>query len=135
MSLVANSGLLTKTYFPRIILPAAAGLSNLVDFLISSVFLVGFIIYYEFPLGRNLVLWPVLVVLLMLLALGLGAFFAALNIKYRDVKYALPFFVQLLLFTTPIIYPASMIPERFQWLLALNPLSALIEVFRYVVVP
>lgn len=135
MSLVANSGLLTKIYFPRIILPAAAALSNLVDFLISSVFLVGFIVYYEIPLGWNLLLWPVLVVLLMLLAFGLGTFFSALNVKYRDIKYALPFFIQLLLFATPIIYPASMIPERFQWLLALNPLSALIEVFRYVVAP
>jgi lipopolysaccharide transport system permease protein len=135
MSLVANSGLLTKIYFPRVILPAAAALSNLVDFLISSVFLVGFIFYYEIPLGWNLLLWPLVVVLLILLALSLGMFFAALNVKYRDIKYALPFFIQLLLFATPIIYPASMIPERFQWLLALNPLSALIEVFRYVVVP
>jgi lipopolysaccharide transport system permease protein len=134
MSLVANSGLLTKIYFPRVILPAAAALSGLVDFLISSIFLVGFIVYYGIPLGWKLLLWPVLVMLLMLLALGLGAFFAALNVKYRDIKYALPFFIQLLLFATPIIYPASMIPERFQWLLALNPLSALIEFFRYVVV-
>jgi len=135
MSLVANSGLLTKIYFPRIILPAAATLSNLVDFLISSVFLLGFMVYYRIPFGWNLLLWPALVVLLMLLALGLGAFFAALNVKYRDIKYALPFLIQLLLFATPIIYPASMIPERFQWLLALNPLSALIEMFRHVVVP
>ena len=135
MSLVANSGLLTKIYFPRIILPAAAALSNLVDFLISSVFVVGFIVYYRIPVGWNLLLWPILVVLLILLALSLGMFFAALNVKYRDIKYALPFFIQLLLFATPIIYPASMIPERFQWLLALNPLSSLIEVFRYVVVP
>lgn len=135
MSLVANRSLLTKIYFPRVILPAAAALSNLVDFLISSVFLMGFIVYYKISLSWNLILWPVLVVLLMLLALGLGAFFAALNVKYRDIKYALPFFIQLLLFATPIIYPARMIPERFQWLLALNPLSALIEVFRYVVVP
>jgi lipopolysaccharide transport system permease protein len=74
-------------------------------------------------------------VLLTVLALGLGAFFAALNVKYRDIKYALPFFIQLLLFATPIIYPASMIPERFRWLLAFNPLSALIEMFRHVVVP
>ena len=135
MSLVANSGLVTKIYFPRIILPAAAALGSLVDFLISSVFLVGFIVYYEVPLGRNLLLWPVLVVLLMLLTLGLGAFFAALNVKYRDIKYALPFFIQLLLFATPIIYPVSMVPERFQWLFALNPLSALIEAFRYVLDP
>jgi lipopolysaccharide transport system permease protein len=135
MSLVANSGLLTKIYFPRIMLPVAAALSTLVDFMISSVFLIGFIVYYKTPLGWNLLLWPVLVVLLMLMALGLGTFVAALNVKYRDIRYALPFVIQLLLFATPIIYPSSMIPERFQWLLALNPLSGVIEAFRYVVVP
>jgi len=135
MSLVANGSLLTKIYFPRIILPAAAAISNLVDFLIGSVFLVGFIVYYEAPLGWSLLLWPILVLLLTLLALGLGAFFAALNVKYRDVKYALPFFLQLLLFATPIIYPSSLIPERFQWLMTLNPLSALVEVFRHAVAP
>jgi lipopolysaccharide transport system permease protein len=135
MSLVANSGLLTKIYFPRVILPAAAALGNLMDFLISSVFLIGFIVYYKIPPGWNLLLWPALVVLLVLLSLSLGAFFAALNVKYRDIKYALPFVIQLLLFGTPIIYPTSMIPERFQLLFALNPLSGLIEAFRYVVVP
>jgi lipopolysaccharide transport system permease protein len=135
MSLVGNSGLLTKIYFPRIILPAATALSNVVDFLVSSLFLVGFIVYYQVPVGWNLLLWPLLLVLLMVLALGLGVFFAALNVKYRDVKYALPFLIQLLLFVTPIIYPASMIPARYQWLLSLNPLSALIEMFRRAVVP
>src|SRR5215472_4905024 len=106
MSLVANAGLLTKIYFPRVILPAAAALSNLMDLLISSVFLIGFVLYYDIPLGWTLLLWPVLVVLLALLSLGLGAFFAALNVKYRDIKYALPFAIQLLMFSTPIIYPA-----------------------------
>jgi lipopolysaccharide transport system permease protein len=135
MSLIANTGLLTKIYFPRVILPAAVALGNLMDFLISSVFLIGFIGYYKIPLGWNLLLWPALVALLMFLSLSLGAFFAALNVKYRDVKYVIPFLVQLLMFGTPIIYPASMVPERFQWLLALNPLSGLIEAFRSVVVP
>jgi lipopolysaccharide transport system permease protein len=135
MSLVTNSGLLTKIYFPRVILPAAVALGNLMDFLISSVFLIGFIVYYQIPLGWNLLLWPALVVLLMLLSLSLGAFFAALNVKYRDIRYIIPFLIQLFMFATPIIYPASMVPERFQWLLALNPLSGLIEAFRYVVVP
>jgi lipopolysaccharide transport system permease protein len=135
MSLVANSGLLMKIYFPRFILPAAVALGNLVDFLISSVFLVAFIVYYEIPLGWNLLLWPVLAVLLVLLSISLGAFFAALNVKYRDIRYVIPFLLQLLMFATPIIYPASMVPERFQWLLALNPLSGLIEAFRSVVVP
>jgi lipopolysaccharide transport system permease protein len=135
MSLVTNRELLTKIYFPRVILPAAVALGNLMDFLISSVFLIGFIVYYKIALGWNLLLWPALVVLLMLLSLSLGAFFAALNVKYRDIRYVIPFLIQLLMFATPIIYPASMVPERFQWLLALNPLSGLIEAFRYVVVP
>ena len=135
MSLVSNSGLLTKIYFPRIILPAAAALVPLADFLVGSVLLIGFIVYYDIPIGWNLLLWPILVVPLALLAFGLGAFLAALNVKYRDVKYAIPFGIQLLLFMTPIIYPSSVFPERFRWLLALNPLSGLIETFRYAVVP
>jgi lipopolysaccharide transport system permease protein len=135
MSLLSNSGLLTKIYFPRIILPAAAALVPLVDFLIGSVFLAGFIVYYDLPVGWNLLLWPVLVVPLALLAFGSGAFLAALYVKYRDVKYAIPFGIQLLLFMTPIIYPSSVFPERFRWLLALNPLTGLIEAFRYALVP
>lgn len=135
MSLVSNAGLLTKIYFPRIILPATAALVSFVDFLIGSVMLVGFIIYYQIPLGWNLLLWPVLVVPLMLLALGVGMFLAALNVKYRDIKYAIPFGIQLWMYLTPIIYPTSMVPERFQWLLALNPLSGLIETFRYALAP
>jgi len=86
------------------------------------------------PLGWNLLLWVVLFALLMLLALGLGTFFAALNVKYRDVKYALPFFIQLLLFVTPIIYPVSLVPERYRWMLSLNPLGAMIESFRRVAI-
>src|SRR6185295_19790213 len=85
--------------------------------------------------GWNLVLWPILMLPLAALAFGLGAFLAALNVKYRDVKYAIPFGIQLLLFVTPIIYPSSVFPERFRWLLALNPLSGLIEAFRYALVP
>jgi lipopolysaccharide transport system permease protein len=135
MSLVANSGLLTKIYFPRIILPASVALSNLVDFLIGSVLFIAFMAYYKIPLGWNLLLWPALVILLVLLSLSLGLFLAALNVKYRDFRYVIPFAIQLLLFGTPIIYPASMIPEKFQWLLAINPLSGLIEAFRYTLVP
>ena len=135
MSLVSNSALLTKIYFPRIVLPAAAALVPLADFLIGSVLLVGFIAYYKLPVGWNLVLWPVLIVPMAGLAFGLGAFLAALNVKYRDVKYAIPFLIQLLLFMTPIIYPSTAFPERFRWLLALNPLTGLIEAFRYALVP
>ena len=135
MSLVANSGLLTKIYFPRIILPGAAALVPLADFAIGTVFLAGFIVYYDLPVGWNLLLWPLLVVPLALLAFGLGSFLAALNVKYRDIKYAIPFGIQVLMFMTPIIYPSSIFPEQFRWLLALNPLTGLIEAFRYALVP
>jgi lipopolysaccharide transport system permease protein len=135
MSLVANSGLLTKIYFPRIILPGAAALVPLADFLIGTVFLAGFIVYYDIPVGWNLLLWPLLVAPLALLAFGLGAFLAALNVKYRDIKYAIPFGIQILMFMTPIIYPSSIFPEQYRWLLALNPLTGLIEAFRYALVP
>jgi lipopolysaccharide transport system permease protein len=135
MSLVSNSNLLTKIYFPRIILPASVALSNLVDFFIGSVMFIGFMAYYKIPLGWSLLLWPALVILLVLLSLSLGVFLAALNVKYRDFRYAIPFAIQLLLFATPIIYPASMVPEQFRWLVALNPLSGVIESFRYALVP
>jgi len=135
MSLVSNNALLTKIYFPRMILPAGISLANFVDFMIGSVFLLGFIVYYNVPIGPHLMLWPLLVVLLMLLAFGISAFVAAVNVKYRDVQHALPFVVQLLMFFSPIIYPSNLIPERFQWLLALNPLTGIIEGFRYVMAP
>lgn len=135
MSLVSNSSLLTKIYFPRIILPASAALSGLLDFLIGSALLVGFIGYYHLPLTWNLLLWPTLVIPLVLLTFGVGSFLAALNVKYRDIRYAIPFGIQLWLFITPIIYPSSIFPERFRWLLALNPLTGLIEAFRYALVP
>jgi lipopolysaccharide transport system permease protein len=135
MSLVSNMSLLTKVYFPRIMLPVAVTLSNLVDFLIGSILFLGFMVYYEIPFGSNLFLWPALVILLILLSLSLGLFLAALNVKYRDFRYVIPFGIQALLFGTPIIYPASMVPERFQWLLAINPMSGIIEGFRYSLVP
>jgi lipopolysaccharide transport system permease protein len=130
MSLVGNSSLLTKIYFPRLILPASAALGGLLDFLIGSLLMIGVIAWYHVPLGWSLLIWPLLVLLMLLLALGTGMFLAALNVKYRDVKYAIPFAIQLWLFITPIIYPTSMVPERFRWLLALNPLSGLIDGFR-----
>jgi lipopolysaccharide transport system permease protein len=135
LSLVSNSNLLTKIYFPRLILPASAALGGLVDFLLATAMLIGFIVYYQIPIGWNLLLWPIMIVPLILLAFGAGAYLAALNVKYRDVKYAIPFGIQLLMFMTPIIYPSSVLPENYRWLLGLNPLSGLIEAFRFALVP
>ena len=135
LSLVSNSDLLTKVYFPRITIPAAGVICGLVDFSIAFVLLLGMMAYYHMTPSWSLLLWPVLVIPLVTLALGVGMIFAALNVKYRDVQHVLPFLVQLWLFASPIIYPNSMIPERWRFLMALNPLSGLIQAFRAVVVP
>ncbi|HUN25889.1 MAG TPA: ABC transporter permease [Steroidobacteraceae bacterium] len=135
MSLVSNANLLTKIYFPRFMLPAAVTLSGLVDFFVGSLLLIGFIAYYHISIGWIALLWPALVVLMVLLALAISLFLAALNVKYRDVKYAVPFAVQLWMFATPVIYPTSLVPARFQPYLALNPATGLIEAFRHILAP
>lgn len=131
MSLVGNSNLLTKIYFPRLILPLSSAISGLLDFLVGSLLLVAVMAYYRVPPTWALLLWPVLILLMIMIASSVGVFLAALNVRFRDVKYAVPFGIQLWLFLTPIIYPSSIIPERFRWVLALNPLGGVVETFRY----
>jgi len=134
-SLVSNRDLITKVYFPRVIIPASAVLSGLVDLAIASLILAALMAYYGIAPSWGLLVWPVAVLCIVVLALGAGMTLAALNVNYRDVRYALPFGVQLLLFVTPIIYPTSSIPERFQWLMALNPLTGIIESCRASLLP
>lgn len=129
-SLVANANLITKVYFPRAILPSSSAISGLVDFAIGCIVLVGLMLYYRVAPGWEILMWPLLIVHLVILSTGVSMILAALNVKYRDVKYTLPFLVQLWLFVTPVIYPTSIIPERFRLLLALNPLSGVIDAFR-----
>ena len=129
-SLVGSANLITKVYFPRIIIPMSAVASGLLDFLIAFVLLIILMVWYSIPPSANLVMLPVLVTLTSLLAIGFGMWMSALNVKYRDIRYALPFVVQLGLFVTPIIYPASIVPEKWRWLLALNPLTGQIEGYR-----
>jgi lipopolysaccharide transport system permease protein len=134
-SLVGNAPLLTKVYFPRIILPAAAAFSGIVDLGIGSLLLFGLMGYYRIAPTWNLLLWLAAVFPLVLFTLGVGMSLSALNVKYRDVKYAIPFVIQLWLFVTPIIYPASIIPERYRFLLALNPMTGIVALFRHALVP
>ena len=135
MSMTANSNLLTKIYFPRIVIPSAPVLAGLVDFAVASSVLVVLIPYYGVAFQPWLLLWPLLAIPLCILCLGLGIIFSCLNARYRDMKYALPFVIQMLLFATPIIYPVTLIPERYRWLAALNPLTGLVEAFRACVLP
>ena len=129
-SLVGNSNLITKIYFPRMIIPMASVASGLLDFVIAFGLLVVLMFYYGVGLSINLLMLPVLLVLTSLLATGVGMWMSALNVKYRDVRYALPFLVQLGMFASPIIYPLSLVPEKWRWLMALNPLAGQIEAYR-----
>jgi lipopolysaccharide transport system permease protein len=134
-SLVGNSNLLTKVYFPRFAIPASAALSGILDFFIASIILFGIMMFYNIPLSWNLLFWPFLVIPLILLALGLGMIFSSLNVKYRDIKYTIPFMLQIWLFITPIIYPISILPEKYRVLAAFNPMTGIIEAFRSTVIP
>lgn len=130
ISLVGNANLITKVYFPRMIVPISAVISGLVDFFFAFIFLVILLIYYGYGFSVNILMVPVLVLLTSLLAIGLGLWMAGLNVKYRDVGQALPFVIQLGFFVSPIIYPLSIVPEKWHWVMALNPLTGLSEGFR-----
>lgn len=129
-SLVGSTSLITKVYFPRMIIPAAAVVAGLVDFFIALLLLIPLLIYYQIQPGLNLLLLPLFCLLTTLLALGVGMLLSALNVRFRDVRYALPFLIQLWLFASPVIYPSSMIPEKWKWILSLNPMTGIIEGFR-----
>lgn len=133
-SVVANTSLVSKVYFPRILLPAASVIACVLDLAIASVILAGLIIYYQVPLTPQLLLMPLILALLILFAMGAGQFLAALNVNYRDVKHALPFIMQLWFFASPVVYPISMVPEGYRWLAALNPLAGIIEASRALLV-
>ncbi len=129
-SLVGNAALITKVYFPRMVIPGAAVGAGLVDFAIAALILIAMMAYYGFGLGLGALMLPALVLLTALLALGVGMWMSGLNVKYRDIRYALPFCVQLWMYATPIIYPISFIPERWRWILAFNPLTGIIDGYR-----
>ena len=129
-SLVGSSNLITKVYFPRMIIPGAAMAAGLADFAIAFLILIGLMIYYGVALTWSILMLPALVALTALLALGVGMWMSALNVKFRDIRYALPFLIQLWMFLSPIIYPVSFLPERLRWGLMLNPLTGIIEGYR-----
>ena len=129
-SLVTNRNLVGKVYFPRIILPTAAVLAGSLDFVIASILVLGMMVYYGFPFSWTVLLWLPLAIMTILLATGVGMSLSALNVRYRDVKYTIPFIMQMWLFITPIIYPSSAIPEKYRFLIGLNPMSGVIEAFR-----
>lgn len=129
-SLVAGQNILGKIYFPRLLFPITPILAKLVDFCISLILLLAIIIYYQVPITWNLIYLPLLVILMILIPTAIGLWLSALAIRYRDVKFAMPFILRMLIYTAPILYSASSIPEGYRILYSLNPLVAVVEGFR-----
>jgi lipopolysaccharide transport system permease protein len=129
-SLVGSAHLISKVYFPRLLVPVGAVAASLADFALSFLTLVGMLIFYRVEPSASLLMLPVLVALMTLFALGVGLWLSALNVKYRDIRFVLPFGIQLWLFVSSVILPSSAVPERWRWLLILNPMSGIIEGFR-----
>jgi lipopolysaccharide transport system permease protein len=129
-SLVASSHLISKVYFPRIIIPVASLGAGLLDFLVAFSILIFMMLYYGIFPGTSILLLPFLMLMIVISSLGVGMILSALNVAYRDFRYVIPFLVQFWLFATPVIYPASIVPENWRWLINLNPMAGLITAFR-----
>lgn len=126
-SLITNQSIVTKIYFPRLVLPISSVITQFVDFVIGAIILIGLMFYYGYaPHLSGLLILPLLLIITFMASVGLGLFLASINVKYRDVRYVLPFFIQLLLFVTPVIYPAG-IAGKYSWILALNPMMGVIQ--------
>lgn len=130
-SVVSEQRLLTKVYFPRLIIPISPILSGLLDFAINSVLLVGMMAYYGVRPHATILLAPIFVLFALLAALAVGLWSATLNALYRDVRYTIPFLMQFWLFATPIAYPTRLVPEPWQWVYGLNPTVGAVEGFRW----
>jgi homopolymeric O-antigen transport system permease protein len=131
-SIVGSGSLISKVYFPRIIIPLTSVIAGLLDFSLAFIVLIGMMLYYNIYPSLLVLALPGLIILMMLIASGMGMLLAALNAKYRDIRYTIPFLVQFWMFATPIVYPASMIPEKYRMIYALNPMTGVIEGFRSV---
>jgi lipopolysaccharide transport system permease protein len=130
---VENQRVITKVYFPRLILPVSAVLSGLVDFAIGFVLLMGMTFGYRIHPGVAALWLPVMLLLAMATALGVGLWLSALNALYRDVRYVMPFLIQFWMFASPVAYPSSLVPERWRWLYGLNPMAGVIDGFRWAI--
>lgn len=129
-SVIGSSALITKVYFPRLIIPLASVGAALIDFAVASSVLLVMLLYYPVAPGWGLLWLPLLVAGTVMTALGVGMLIAALNVAYRDFRYIVPFMIQLWLFLTPVIYPVSVVPPGWRWLLSFNPMTGLIGGYR-----
>ena len=130
-SLVGSAALITKVYFPRLVIPFSGVLSGLVDFGVAFLVLIGLMVYYGVPLRLDIVFLPLFILLAVLTALGFSLWLSALNVRYRDINYVAPFLIQIWMYLTPVVYGNALIPERFRFLLWINPMTGVVEGFRW----
>ena len=130
-TMVENQRVITKVYFPRLLLPLSTVASGLVDFAFGFIVFLGMMVYYHIVPGKVFLLMPLFLLLAVLTALGVGVWLSALNAIYRDVRYVVPFLIQFWMFASPVAYPSSLVPERWRWLYGLNPMAGVVEGFRW----
>lgn len=134
LSLIGNTNLISKVYFPRLIIPASSVITNFIDFLLSGVILVIMMMWYRFVPGWEIFFLPIFIFLAFAAAMGCGLFLAALNVRYCDIKYIVPFLVQFGLYVSPVGYSSSVVPEKWRMLYSLNPMVGVIDGFRWAII-
>ena len=130
-SLIGNSNLITKVYFPRLIIPASSVIVSLIDFAISFVILIGLCAWYQYIPSWHIIFLPLFILLVFFVAFGLGLLLTALNVKFRDFRYIIPFIIQFGLYISPVGFSSSIVPEKYHWLYSLNPMVGVIDGFRW----
>jgi lipopolysaccharide transport system permease protein len=130
-ALVGNANLVSKIFFPRLLLPFSMVLAPLIDLAFSLILLVGLLMYAGIPLTLKVLTLPAFILVALFAATGISLFLSAANVKYRDIGHAIPFLIQIWMFMSPIVYPVSLVPERWRWLYGLNPMAGVIEGFRW----
>jgi lipopolysaccharide transport system permease protein len=129
-SFVNNTNMVTKVYFPRLIVPVSATLASMLDLVFSFAMLLLLMLWFSTAVSLSIIFAPIFLVMAVILAVAVGTLFSALNVRFRDVKFALPFLLQVWMIASPIFYPSTIVPERWRWVFALNPLTGIIEGFR-----
>jgi len=130
-SMIANSNIMTKVYFPRLVMPISGILSPIIDFAVAFIILIGMILYYGFVPTINIIWLPAFILLALATSLGVGLWLSALNVQYRDFQYTVPFIIQIWLYSSPVVYASSLVPEKYRMFYGLNPMAGVIEGFRW----
>ena len=130
-SLVGNQSLISKVYFPRLVIPFSSVMAGVLDFGVAFLVLMGMMIFYNIHISAIILILPVFILLAVISALAVGLWLSALNVQYRDVRYAIPFLTQFWMYATPIAYSSELIPEKWRWLYSLNPMTGVVEGFRW----